>query len=128
MIMDILFIEQLTVMTYIGIHDWEKKCLQRLIFDLQLSYNIKYFLDKKSISSYIDYTHVSQTVLSLVSGKHFCLIEDVANLIASVLIEKYFIFGVRVKVSKPGAIHDAFNVGICIERKNKTFFEFLKDS
>ncbi|WP_284307262.1 dihydroneopterin aldolase [Blochmannia endosymbiont of Camponotus sp. C-046] len=41
--MDILFIEQLTVMAYIGINDWEKKCLQKLIFDLQLSCNTDFF-------------------------------------------------------------------------------------
>lgn len=126
--MDILFIERLTVMAYIGINDWEKNCLQKLIFDLQLSCNTEFFSDHQSTASYIDYTHVNQVILSLVSQKHFYLIEDVANLIANTLIEKFCIYWVRVKVNKPGAIHNACNVGICVERKNKTFLKSLKKS
>ncbi|URJ28639.1 dihydroneopterin aldolase [Blochmannia endosymbiont of Camponotus sp. C-046] len=58
--------------------------------------------------------------------KHFYLIEDVANLIANTLMEKFCIEWIRVKVSKPGAIHNAFNVGVCIERQNKMFIKSLK--
>ncbi|AAZ40708.1 dihydroneopterin aldolase, also has dihydroneopterin triphosphate [Candidatus Blochmanniella pennsylvanica str. BPEN] len=126
--MDILFIDRLTVMAYIGINDWEKNCLQKLIFDLQLSCNTEFFEDHQSVVSYIDYTHVNQVILSLVSQKHFYLIEDVANLIANTLIEKFCIYWVRVKVNKPGAIHNACNVGICVERKNKTLLKSLKKS
>ncbi|URJ32245.1 dihydroneopterin aldolase [Blochmannia endosymbiont of Camponotus sp.] len=124
--MDILFIERLTVMAYIGINDWEKNCLQKLIFDLQLSCNTEFFSDHQSIVSYIDYTHVNQVILNLVSQKHFYLIENVANLIANTLVEKFGVNWVRVKVNKPGAIHNAFNVGICVERKNNTFLNSLK--
>ncbi|WP_331828482.1 dihydroneopterin aldolase [Candidatus Blochmannia sp. SNP] len=115
--MNILFIERLTVMAYIGIYDWEKKYLQKLIFDLQLSYNTAVFLGETSIVSYLDYTHVSQTILDLVSKKHFYLIEDVANLIVNTLVKKFCVCWISVKVSKPGAIRDASNVGIYIERK-----------
>lgn len=124
--MDILFIEQLTVMAYIGINDWEKNCLQKLIFDLQLSCNTDFFLDNRNIISYVDYTHVNQVILNLVGQKHFYLIEDVANLIANTLMKKFCIEWIRVKVSKPGAIHNAFNVGVCIERQNKMFIKSLK--
>ncbi|WHL25026.1 MAG: dihydroneopterin aldolase [Candidatus Blochmannia vicinus] len=115
--MNILFIERLTVMAYIGIYDWEKKYLQKLIFDVQLSYNTEVFLSETSIISYVDYTHVSQTILDLVSKRHFYLIEDIANLTVNTLVKKFCIYWIRVKVSKPGAIRDASNVGICIERK-----------
>ncbi|URJ30617.1 FolB domain-containing protein [Candidatus Blochmannia vicinus] len=115
--MNILFIEQLIVMAYIGIYDWEKKYLQKLIFDLQLSYNTAVFLGKTGTTSYVDYTRVSQTILDLVSKKYFYLIEDVANLTVNTLVKKFCICWIRVKVSKPGAIRSASNVGICIERK-----------
>ncbi|URJ29735.1 dihydroneopterin aldolase [Blochmannia endosymbiont of Camponotus sp.] len=115
--MNILFIEQLTVMAYIGIYDWEKKSLQRLIFDLQLSYDTAVFLGGASKTSYVDYTHVSQTILDLVSKKYFYLIEDVANLTVNTLVKKFCVYWIRVKVSKPGAIRGASNVGVCIERK-----------
>lgn len=115
--MDILFIEKLTVMAIIGIHDWEKKCFQKLIFDVKLAYNNEQCKNNAGMSFYLDYTQVRATILNVVNGKRFLLIEDVAEVTARTLIRDFCICWVRITVRKPSAIQDAVNVGICIVRK-----------
>lgn len=119
--MDILFIEKLIVMTMIGIHTWEKKCLQKLIFDIELAYD-KTRLNNNHLSSYLDYTRVRQLILSIVSEKHFLLIEDVAEITARAVIRDFCVYWVRVIVRKPSAMHDAASVGVCIKRKSEKFY------
>lgn len=119
--MDILYIDQLVIMAKIGIHNWEKKCFQKLIIDLKISYDKT---SKKNISRfhYLDYTQVNQIIVNIINARHFFLIEHVAETIAKSLINTFFyIYNIQIKVNKPGAIHNAKNVGICINRK-KTYY------
>lgn len=115
--MDVLFIEKLIVTAIIGIHDWEKKCFQKLIFDVELAYDNKLLKKNAGVSSYLDYSQVREKILDIVSREHFLLIEDVAEVTAHGLIENFCIYWVRVTVRKPSAMRDAANVGISIKRK-----------
>ena len=36
--MDIVFIEQLSVITTIGVYDWEQTIEQKLVFDIEMAY------------------------------------------------------------------------------------------
>lgn len=36
--MDIVFIEQLSVITTIGVYDWEQTIEQRLVFDIEMAW------------------------------------------------------------------------------------------
>lgn len=114
--MDILFIEKLKVMAMIGIHDWEKKCLQKLIFDVELAYNNRQCKNYIEASYYIDYIQVKEMILNIVNKKHFLLIEDIAEMTASILIRNFCVSWARITVRKPNAIREASNVGICIVR------------
>ncbi|AKC60242.1 dihydroneopterin aldolase [Blochmannia endosymbiont of Camponotus (Colobopsis) obliquus] len=117
--MDMIFIEQLTVMSVIGLYDWEQQQLQKLVFDLQLGWdcNSKYCLSNKL--NYLDYSEVVSTVLSIVQGRKFGLLEQVAEEVVEQLMIKFDIVWIRLKVSKPEAISQAFNVSLIIERNNK---------
>lgn len=121
--MDILFIEKLIVMTMIGIHTWEKKFLQKLIFDMELAYDkTRLNNNNNNLSSYLDYTRVRQLILNIVNEKHFLLIEDVAEITAKAVIRDFCVYWVRVIVRKPSAMHDADCVGVCIKRKSEKFY------
>lgn len=116
---DILFIEQLIVMAVIGVHDWERKCFQKLIFDVELAYNSNRNTAKKycmNLYPYIDYTQVRAIIFKIVHGKKFLLIEDVAEITTKQLIRYFCVDWVRMTVRKPSAISDASSVGICIKR------------
>lgn len=114
--MDIIFIEQLTVMMVIGIHNWEKQLLQKLIFDLEMGWDNHIAVRSNSISDCLNYDDVNKAILSLIHEKKFSLLESVAEETAARLIEQFHLPWIRVKLSKPGAITHAANVGVIIER------------
>lgn len=115
--MDTLYIDQLAIMARIGVYDWEKQCLQKLIFDLQLVYTRQFCINKTNTSFYIDYTQINQIIINIVNTKHFLLIEEIAEIVSETLIKKFPIISqVRIRVNKPGAVHNARNVGIFMQR------------
>ncbi|AKC59651.1 dihydroneopterin aldolase [Blochmannia endosymbiont of Polyrhachis (Hedomyrma) turneri] len=118
--MNILFIKGLVVTTVIGIYNWERNCLQKLIFDLEIGYyydQTKIFNDQ--IQDYLNYQDVSDVVSVLVSHRCFFLLESVAECVASELMFRFGIPWIRVKVSKFGALAKDVDVGIIIERGKK---------
>lgn len=115
--MNILYIDQLELMARIGVHNWEKKCLQKLVFDLKISFDQIFCIYTTNISEYLDYSTVIQIIQNVVRIKHFLLIEDIAEVISMKLMNSFFIISkVQIKVSKPGAVRNARNVGVYIER------------
>ncbi|AKZ66140.1 dihydroneopterin aldolase [Candidatus Palibaumannia cicadellinicola] len=117
--MDILLIKKLTVMAFIGIYEWEQQRLQKLVLDLELGCDNKLAACSDDISDSINYVDISEAVLSLVSGNYFALIERVAEEIANMLLNKFSLPWVRIKVTKPSALPQAVSVGIIIQRSRK---------
>lgn len=116
--MDTLCIDNLITQASIGIHGWEKKCLQKLIFDVQVVYINQFSINHPNTLCYLDYTMVSKTIVDIVNARHFFLIEEVAEVVSKTLIKNFSsISKVRIKVSKPGAIQNARNVSIILQRK-----------
>lgn len=121
--MDILYIDQLVVMSSIGIYDWEKQRLQKLVFDLELTCSDKYFATNTNISNYLDYTRVNNIILNTMNGRHFLFIENVAETMVKILMKEFSIISwIRLKVNKPNAMHNVCSVGICIERRKEILF------
>ena len=100
--MDIVFIEQLTVFTTIGVYDWEQGIQQKLVLDVEMAW------DNRLAAS-------SDDVKDCLSSR-FALVERVAEEIADLLMNRFNSPGVRIKVSKPGAVAQAAQVGVRIER------------
>jgi len=106
--MDIVFIEQLSVITTIGVYDWEQTIEQKLVFDIEIAWD-----NRKAAASDAD---ISERVIAHVEGGKFALVERVAEEVADLLLETFQSPWVRIKVSKPGAVARAANVGVIIER------------
>ncbi|PJF33565.1 MAG: bifunctional dihydroneopterin aldolase/7,8-dihydroneopterin epimerase, partial [Phototrophicales bacterium] len=53
--MDIVFIEQLEVLTTIGVFDWEKEIKQKLVFDLELGTDIRQAAASDDLKDTLDY-------------------------------------------------------------------------
>lgn len=114
--MDIVFIEQLTVITTIGVYDWEQKIQQKLIFDIEMAWDNQPAAASDSVEDCLSYADVSETVIAHVQNGRFALVERVAEELAQILLAKFNSPWVRIKVSKPGAVAQAANVGVIIER------------
>lgn len=114
--MDIVFIEQLNVITTIGAFEWEQTIQQKLVFDIELAWDNRKSAKSDDVNDCLSYADVSDVVIAHVTSQSFALVERVAEEVASLLMTRFNTPWVRIKLSKPGAIAQAANVGVIIER------------
>ncbi|MGP9435429.1 bifunctional dihydroneopterin aldolase/7,8-dihydroneopterin epimerase [Ewingella sp. AOP8-B2-18] len=114
--MDIVFIEQLNVITTIGAYDWEQTIKQKLVFDIEMAWDNRQAAASDDVNDCLSYADVSEAVIQHVSTQNFALVERVAEEVAALLLSRFQSPWVRIKLSKPGAVADAANVGVVIER------------
>ncbi|WMY96872.1 MAG: dihydroneopterin aldolase [Arsenophonus sp.] len=115
--MDIIFIKKLQVFTTIGVYDWEQTIKQKLLIDIKIGYDNNFFSKSDNKKYFLDYAEISQIVVKNIEKKQFKLIENVAENIADILLNKFDIYWVCIKVVKSNAIPKAKKVGVIIQRK-----------
>ena len=113
---DRVLIEGLTVLTTIGVYEWEKTIKQKLILDLEMSWDNQPAGESDDVTLCLDYFLVSQSITNFIQSTQFELIECVAERVAQLVIQTFSVQWLKVKVSKPGAIANASNVAVVIER------------
>lgn len=118
--MDIIFLSELRVETVIGIWDWERKIRQTVIIDLEMAADIRKAAASDQVEDTLNYKLVAKRVQQFVGDSEFQLVETLAESIAGIINEEFGVSWVRVKVNKPGAIRGARDVGVMIERGEKT--------
>ncbi|HAZ53897.1 MAG TPA: bifunctional dihydroneopterin aldolase/7,8-dihydroneopterin epimerase [Franconibacter helveticus] len=116
--MDIVFIEQLSVITTIGVYDWEQTIQQKLVFDIEIAWDNRAAASSDDVNDCLSYADVTQAVVNHVEQGRFALVERVAEEVAQIILTRFNAPWVRIKVSKPGAVAQAANVGVIIERGN----------
>lgn len=114
--MDIVFIEQLSVITTIGVYDWEQTIEQKLVFDIEMGWDNRKSAKSDDVNDCLSYADICETAIAHVEGQRFALVERVAEEVADLLLSKFNSPWVRIKLSKPGAVARAANVGVIIER------------
>jgi len=113
--MDRILIEKLKANAVIGIWEWEKQITQIVEIDIEFSIDAR-IITKDNISETTNYKDVAKDIKLLCESRPFELVETMAEEIAKFAIAKYKMNKIMVKVCKPGALSDAKNVGIQIER------------
>ncbi|AJJ62115.1 bifunctional dihydroneopterin aldolase/7,8-dihydroneopterin epimerase [Yersinia aldovae] len=114
--MDIVFIEELSVITTIGVYDWEQTIQQKLVFDIEMGWDNRKAAASDDVNDCLSYADISVAVIKYVESQRFALVERVAEEIADLLLQRFKSPWVRIKVSKPGAVAQSRNVGVIIER------------
>lgn len=114
--MDRVFIEGLKVDALIGVYDWEREILQPLEFDIEMATDIRPAAADDELSLTLDYFSISQAITELVKSSSYKLIETLAESVSELIREEFGVCWVKVKVSKPGAVPNARNVAVQIER------------
>ena len=116
--MDIVFIEQLSVITTIGVYDWEQTIKQKRELDIEMAWDNRKSATSDDVADYLRYADIAETIVNHVEGGRFALVERVAEEVAELLLTRFNSPWVRIKLSKPGAVARAANVGVIIERSN----------
>lgn len=114
--MDIVFIEQLSVITTIGVYDWEQTIQQKLVFDVEMAWDNRQAAASDDVNDCLSYADVSEAIIDHVANGKFALVERVAEEVASLLLARFNSTWVRIKLSKPGAVAHAAQVGVIIQR------------
>ncbi|MDA0705236.1 MAG: dihydroneopterin aldolase [Proteobacteria bacterium] len=114
--MDKIFLSDLRVETVIGIWDWERKIRQTVAIDLEMSVDIRKAAASDSVKDTLNYRSVAKRIQAFVEESNFHLVETLAENIAAIVLDEFAVAWVQVRVSKPGAISGARDVGVLIER------------
>ena len=117
--MDTVFIKGLLASTTIGVYSHERKIQQDLIIDLELNYDSRKACRSDSFEDALDYDAISCRVKAFVEETKYYLIEAVAEHLSSALLEEFPITKLKMKITKPGAIKIAKEVGIIIQRSGR---------
>ena len=117
--MDIIFLRDMKVETVIGIWEWERKIRQTVSIDLDMSADIRKAAASDSVEDTLNYKSVAKRLQAFVGDSSFQLVETLAEKIATIVLEEFAVAWVRVRLSKPGAIRGAKDVGVLIERGSR---------
>jgi 7,8-dihydroneopterin aldolase/epimerase/oxygenase len=114
--MDIVYLHDLKIECIIGIFDWERRVKQTIVLDLDMAADIRRAAATDRIEDTLDYKAVSKRVIEFVGGSQFQLVETLAEKISEIVLNEFQVPWVRVRVNKRGAIRNAADVGVIIER------------
>ena len=113
---DIIYIKDLRVQTIIGIFGWEREVRQEVSIDLEISFDCKKAAKTDSIEDTIDYKKITKNIIKFVEGSSFQLQESLAEGIAKLVKNEYKSSSIKLRISKPGALRYAEDVGVIIYR------------
>lgn len=114
--MDIVFLRDLRVKTVIGIFDWERRTRQTVSFDLEMSADVARAAASDHIDDTLNYKAVAKRLIEFVSESEFQLVETLAERCAEIIRNEFGVRWVRLTLNKKGAVRDATDVGVIIER------------
>ena len=118
--MDKIYIRGLRVETIIGIFDRERLELQTVCLDLEFAIDNRTAASSDRIEDALDYKAIKNRLVSFILSSRFHLIETLAEKISELLISEFQITWLRLRVGKPGALSSADDVGVIIERRQRT--------
>ena len=117
--MDIVYIRDLRVDTIIGIYDWEREVRQTISLDLEMAADIRRAAQTDDIQYALNYKAVSKRLIAHLEARDAQLVETLAEEVAEIVRREFGVAWVKLRLSKPGALRGARDVGLVIERGDK---------
>lgn len=108
-----LFLRDYQVMSNIGVHDFEKKAEQRVLFNVDLFIPLSASTPTHDeLSEVVDYDFIRFTIEERVARGHIQLQETLCDDIARALLMHPKVRGVQVSTRKPDVYPDCESVGV----------------
>ena len=114
--MDLVYIRGLKADAVIGVYDWERDIRQTLVLDLEMASDTRRGAASDAIADALDYAAISDAITALVEASSFQLLESLAEAVSSLVMQRFGVPWLRLRVGKPGAVAAANDVGVVIER------------
>ena len=118
--MDIVYIEDLRIETVIGIYDWEREIKQVVSIDLEMAADNRKAAATDRIEDALNYKAVAKRLIQFVGESEFQLVETLAERIAEIVLDEFEVAWLRLKLGKPGAVTGSSEVGVIIERGERS--------
>jgi len=118
--MDTVFLRDLKIDTVIGIYGWERRVRQILIFDLEMSADVAKAAKTDDIEDALNYKSIAKRFQQYFSEGEFELIEPLAEECARTIREEFNVAWVKLTLNKKGAVRGATDVGVIIERGERS--------
>ena len=113
---DLIYIRELNIRTIIGVHPHERITPQSIIVDVEMAVNMATAIDSDAIEHALDYDRVARRITETGEHSRFQLLESLADAIAGMLQTEFGITWLRLRIAKPGALPNAREAGVIIER------------
>ena len=107
-----VFIKDLTLNIFIGIHNFEKKKKQKVRFNIEIMTDPNINPSKKNMSTILNYETIVSKIYLLVKKKHHDLLEELAENIFNVIFKFRLVKKVKIKIEKLEIIKETESVGI----------------
>jgi len=115
--LDKIHIRDLRARCIVGTNPDERINKQDVVVNITLYADLRKAGRSDDIADTVDYKAVEQTVLTLVEGSSFLLVERLAEAVAEACLAQAGVRRVRVLVEKPAALRFARTVGVEIIRE-----------
>ncbi|MGB2130831.1 MAG: dihydroneopterin aldolase, partial [Marinobacterium sp.] len=96
--------------------DWEREVRQTVSLDLEMGTDIRAAAATEDIEQTLNYKSVAKRLIAFISESEFLLVETMAEEIAQIVQNEFDVPWLRLRLSKPGAVRGAKDVGVVIER------------
>jgi 7,8-dihydroneopterin aldolase/epimerase/oxygenase len=107
-----VFIKNLVLNIFIGIHNFEKKKKQRVRFNIEVVTNPNIKPNNKDLSTILNYEDLIIKIKLLVKKQHHELIEDLAENIFEIIFQNKLVKKTIIKIEKLDIIKNSESVGI----------------
>jgi 7,8-dihydroneopterin aldolase/epimerase/oxygenase len=118
--MDIVYIRDLRIETTIGIYAWERQIRQVVRLDLEMGTDIRPGAESDRIEDVLNYKAVAKRIIDVVENNELALVEALAERIARTVMDEFGVLWLRLTLGKPGAVRGSREVGVTIERGERT--------
>ena len=98
--MDIVYIRDLRIDTFIGIYDWEQQLRQTLSLDLEMATDVAAVAASGELADTLDYKAISDRLIGMIENQHFELLESLAEQIAQTLQDEFQVGWLRMGLRK----------------------------
>jgi dihydroneopterin aldolase len=113
--MNTVYIRGLRASTIIGVYERERHVRQDLVLDLEMASDMARAAASDRIEDALDYAAVADRVIALVEDSEYQLLEALGEAVVSMVREEFGVPWLRLRLSKPGAVAEAQDVGVVIE-------------
>ncbi len=108
-----LFLKDYEVYINIGVHDFEKRAEQRVIFNVEIYVPLELNTPKQDrLEEVLDYDFICKTIVERVKRGHIHLQETLCDEIIAAILEHPNVMAVRVSTAKPDVYPDCEAVGV----------------